>query len=263
MQRIDIFKGADAAIAFWWRQTGAAVGPLVLYVICITLMGLTHDNPSPGWLLLDSFAIIGFCASFVMGATALLRRALVLEGVEVEPDHGRFGFQWTAQEWRFITANAAAFGAAALPVLFLGLPSGSLILIASKLSEPLSVVLGTAFGIATALAAIYVALRVSLAPAATVAQSNIVLGWSQTKGRIWELLGVYALVLLVAGIVMLVLTGAGALAGLVFRNALAGAEDGPMRAGAAIGYALGTAFAQFPLLAGASAHLYARINRPA
>lgn len=263
MQRIDIFHAADGAIAFWWRQTGAAFGPLVLYVASATLMGLTPENPSPAWLLVISFALIGFCAGAIMGATTLLRQALVHEGLEVEPAHGRYGFHWTAQEWRFITANAAAIGLAVLPLFLIGLPFGSLMLVVAQWNDPVAQTVGAVGGVVAFLAAVYVAVRVSLAPAATVAQSNIVLGWGLTRGHFWQVLGVYVLVLLTAGAIMLVLTGIGAFVGLLFREALAGAKDGPMRAGAAIGYALGQAFAQFPLLAGASAWLYARLRAEA
>ena len=215
-------------------------------------------------------------AGWTVAYGALMRLAFA-------PDHpgdpafrvGRGGFQWGRVEWRLLGLAAAAtvLGALAAAVVVAAYVAGALISGGFSASAPPR---PSAAGLILILVAvcgtIYVALRLSLAAAATVDREELTLfrTWPVTRGQVWPLLGAHLLVgAVVVGVSLVALLGGSAI-GTMAAALVGGAQAGPKAefAGARIAVAVTAfagaivqAFVGLPLGVGVSAAFYRVLGR--
>jgi hypothetical protein len=264
MARVSIIEAARAANAFRRANWARAIGPMVLIVIGSTLNRLWQKSaPAPSGL-----AGLVEVAGWVMAYGALYRLALAEDhpgDAAFEP--GRSGFQWRGLEWRLIAvALLGVLIALAAGVLFGvgyvavngGVPTGPLAHV-----SPATVLVG----VVVACAAVYVAVRLSMAAPATVDRGQIRFfrTWPLTRGAALAIFGANLLVAAVVLGISLVAVFGGMAIGVLIGSAasFAAAPEAKMGAittftgaGAAFGAAVVHAFVGVPLSVGVSTAIY-------
>lgn len=161
----------------------------------------------------EAFGTI-FLVEFVAGLLGIVAFAAVVRA-SVHPGSDRFAFlRFGMDELRLILLTliliAFAFAFELGAVLVLVLAGVLLTLIAGK---TVAVAAAALLGMGIVLAALYLEVRISLAPVYTVLRRKIVIGpaWRATRGRFWTLFGAYLLLgvlVLVASVAILALTNA-------------------------------------------------------
>ena len=256
MSKINIGEAVRAAWMFWRTHTREAAGVLSLATAGGILSSWGGMMAIPAALTLGSF--VNF-AGAVMGGCALMRLALA----DRHPSDaafvpGRAGYQWTRQEWRAIGATCAGIIALIVPWLAIGFTGvGVYNLVAGPPPQGgglspvgvISVFLGLAIGG-------YLAMRVFLAPIASLDHKRFTLAWSLTKGHVWSILLAY---LATVGPLLLFYMVANAIIRSIPPTQVGIAAS---LAGFAV-VGLSAEFVQIPVTIGVLAHLYRALAPPA
>jgi hypothetical protein len=277
MSKVPILQSARAAMEFrrlHWRR--------VLGVLCAVALGGTLNTAGElsGNEGLSAVGELIYVISTAMAYAALMRLAFADEhpgDPEFKP--GSHGFQWGRPEWRLLgVAGLILFAYLIALALFIFL--AMLVIIVSGVSNvvregetPEALLRALGPGGATVLGLlvivfvgglIYVAVRISLAPAATVSRRRISVfdTWRLTKGQVWP-------ILLATILISVPSIGAGLVVGLVQNQA--GEPTGPrgalqiaMPGALVVGLVPGlvVAFLQLPLSVGLVAYLFRGLRPP-
>lgn len=199
--------------------------------------------------------------AWIAGGAAMTRLAFADEHHPGDPAFrvGPQGFQWGRPEWRFLGANFVIFAAAMLAVavpmvaaLVLALPFGAG---AGEPSVIGSAIVGAGLLVGVALA-VFLGVRLSMAPTASIAERRLTIPWAMTKEHLRPLLGTYLLVVLAWLLTIVVLT---IVCGIIASGAGGSAEVRQQAAGTLAGGLAGL-FVQLPLTVGAGAAAYRRLR---
>ena len=250
MNKIVIGEAVRTAWRFWRGNTRAAAGALGLATAGFVLSDWGKASGEPP---LQLFGILANLSGSLMGAGALFRMDLA----DLHPGDPAFragpgGFQWGRQELRLLGTGLLVLAALVAPMLVIG--GGGFALsrglggadahptAAATVVETLSTALGFCLGV-------YLAARLALGPAASVAAKRFTTGWALTRGRVWPILGAYLATL---GPVILVYVALGATLSLIAPAQASLA----MLAGIILVIGILVTFVQLPLAVGVLAHLY-------
>lgn len=278
MSNVPIVQSARAAWAFralHWRRVAGVLGALAACNLIGTAGSVVYEEP-PVWVSLSSVA---FFALWIMGYMALMRLAFADEhpdDPEFEP--GPHGFQWAKPEWRFLGIVTLLGFLGLLGVLFLvfvGMVVVAVGAVGALTSDATPETLWAALGpggqltlrlliVGFLVGAMVISMRLSLAPAATVAHKQILVfqTWALTKGQFLRMFAATVLVVFPPMIASLVL---GAIVGAAASLAISGEPDAvnlPTALVSGLIPSLISAFVILPLSAGLTAYLY-RGLRPA
>jgi hypothetical protein len=278
MSTVPIKQSVRAAFEFRRLHWRTVAGVLGLVALGGTLNAAGEMSGDRGAQMIGE---IVYVIGTAMAYAALMRLAFADEhpgDPEFRP--GPQGFQWGKPEWRLLGVAVLilfAYVIAFVMFLFFAMlviivAGGAGVLKDGATPDDLLKALGpggaTVLGllvIAFALGLLYVAVRISLAPAATVARRRISVfdTWALTKGQVWPLLAATLLVSLpsiVAGIVVGVIQNqTGQPTGP--RDAMQIAMPGALIVGLIPG--LVVAFIQLPLSVGLVAYLFRGLRPPA
>ncbi|MFI4976362.1 MAG: hypothetical protein ACHP84_17650 [Caulobacterales bacterium] len=262
--RVPVSLAVRTAFAFWpvaWRRCWAAL------LLAAALTGLFAVMGRDGSALARVAVGVGVLAAGVMARGGLYRTALARLG-RADLKAGPAGLQWAAAEWRLVgtvilVGVLLILALALVLVVFLGVSLG----LASAgqgfaISDPntwrpsftgRARVLHLALAAVCAGALVWIALRLALAQAATVARRKVQVlsAWPLTGGNVLGLLVGTVAVSLPA----LIALGAGAIA----LDAVHAAH--PLRV-LRLGYALAAVLLQLPLGVGLTTYFYDRVSPP-
>jgi hypothetical protein len=276
MSNVPILKAVQAAEAFrrlHWRRVAGALTAVAVGATLAQTGALTGAAALQGW------AQLAYVITAISAYAALMRLAFVDEHAE-DPEFtpGPGGLQWRKPEWRLVGVGALLF----FLVLLIGalfffaglvvLVSGGIASAIGPASTPETLMEALPPGarltvsmlaLAFAVGILVLSVRLSLAPAATMARKEVVVfqTWALTKGQFWRIFVatfIVGLPSVAAGVVMALLLGVMGFDPTVpeARPAFAVA----LIASAVPGFVSG--FITLPLSAGLTAYLY-RGLRPA
>jgi len=252
---LELFK---AGAAFAGKAVPQVLGALAVGGAGALVRAMGEWTLSGGLVAIGSLMEI---AAWIAAGAAMTRLGFADEHHPGDPAFriAPQGLQWGPQEWRFLGANfvimTATMLAVAVPMvvgLVLGLPFGV------GTGEPSAIgsaIVGAGLFLGMVLA-VYVGVRLSMAPIASIAERRLTIPWALTKGHVRPLLGTYLLIVLIAVLIVLALT-------IVLGIAASGFGGSPKvqeRAAAALAAGLASLFVQLPLSVGASVAAYRRLR---
>jgi hypothetical protein len=276
MSKVPVLQSVRAAIEFrrlHWREVSGVLGAVALGGAVTTAGQISGDRLAE--LLGNAF----YMPTTVMACAALFRLAFRDEHPHDEEFHpGPQGFQWGRVEWRLVgvfflvvfafTIFAALFFFAMILVLA---AAGLRNALSSQTPEAMLTALGpggtlliTALGLGMLGSITYMAIRVSLAQAATVSRGRISVfeTWRLTKGQFLPILGATVLILLPTLLASLVLSI------LVSALGQPAGENGVREVAMPLALVIGAipavvvAFVQLPLSVGLTAYLFRGLRPP-